>query len=97
MKQINEPIGEFTLEYEDWKIYKKSDNKYEYWHSPYPIMGECHYYKVSVEYDEERKWYNFEAEEYMEIYGSGGWSRWVNYTNELKDIIMDDVMRRVGK
>ncbi len=44
-----------------------------------------------------KKMYDFIAEEYAELYGSGGWSRWVDYTGELKSICLEDAMKRIGK
>jgi hypothetical protein len=93
---IREPIEIITIDYDEWKIFKMGDSHYEYRSYPFSIAADI-IQKIIIKYDIERDWYNFEAEEYCEVHGSGGWSKWINYSNETKDTLLNDAMDRIGK
>lgn len=95
-KQINEPIKIIEIDYDEWKVYEMEDGSYEYWFKPDSIVADCAQ-KITIKYNEERKMYDFIAEDYCEAYGSGGWSRWVNFSNEIRDTFLADAMQRIGK
>ncbi len=95
-QQINEPVDTIEIEYDVWKVYRINDQHYEYWLRPFSIAAELAQ-KITIKYDAEKEWYNFEAEKYAEVYGSGGWSRWVNYSNEIKDTFLNDAIERIIK
>ena len=86
-------VDTFDHGYEKWDIYKEADNSYSYQHFPDCTMGADIQYIITITFEEGR--YKFEAQEYFEIYGSGGWHRWTLYSDELKDIILKDAMERI--
>ena len=88
-------IDTFEHDYEKWDIYKESDTSYLYQHFPDCTMGADIVYAVTVTLKDGK--YEFDAQQYFEIYGSGGWRRWTDWKEELKDIILKDAMERIGK
>lgn len=88
-------IDTLEVDYDEWEIHKESDISYEYIHYPPSICGEDSQEKITVTLQEDGT-YKFDAQEYMEIYGSGGWNRWTDYKDELKDTILKDAMMRIN-
>ena len=90
---MNKPIDETMIDYDKWHIYKLSDTSYEYHHFQDSFCGEDQQYKIIITWKNDL--YNFDAQEYCEIYGSGGWSRWTDYEDIVKKTVLDDAMERM--
>lgn len=87
-------IDEIEHDYDTWYVYKKSDTSYEYSHWPDAFCGEDSQERITITLENGK--YNFDAENYFELYGSGGWSRWTDWEEELKDMILKDAMERIN-
>ena len=79
--------------YDEWYVFKINELSYEYKHFPMTCCGLDQEYKITISL--ENKMYKFDAKEYAELYGSGGWSRWTFWKDELKDILLKDVKERI--
>ncbi len=93
---MNESIDKIEIGYDEWKIYKINDLHYEYYHFPFSIGADIRY-KITIKYDIIKGYYNFNFEEYFEIYGSGGWGKWKNYDKKIKTVILEDIINRIKK
>lgn len=92
------PIDEFEVDWDTWYVYKESDSQYEYCHFPSSVMGEDQRYKVTITLKTDLLGnciYLWDPEEYCEIYGSGDWSKWTDYKDELREKLMADAMKRM--
>lgn len=90
---MDKPIDEIMIDYDKWYIYKLSDISYEYHHFQDSFCGEDRQYKITITL--QNSMYNFDAQEYCEIYGSGGWSKWTDYEDVVKTTILTDVIERI--
>jgi hypothetical protein len=91
---MSDCIDTFEHNYDEWEIHKIADNSYSYQHYPDCTMGADIQYAITITFEDGR--YKFDAQEYFEIYGSGGWHRWTDWKDELKDIILKDAMERIN-
>jgi hypothetical protein len=87
-------IDKLEVDYDTWYVYKKSDNSYEYSHWPDSQCGADMQNKITITW--ENGAYTFDAQDYCEIYGSGGWNRWTSWEEELKNIVLKDAMERIN-
>ena len=92
----NKKIDEIEIGYDGWDIYKISNKSYQYIHNPHTACGLDMQYQITITLDKKDN-YDFDAQEYGEIYGSGGWNRWTDYKDEVKDTILKDAMNRIEK
>lgn len=97
MNWKKEPLKIIKIGYDKWEVYKVSDFEYKYLYYPPVVIGADRCYRIVVKWNQETKRYNFNAEEYFEIYGSGGWSKWVDYSNEVREKLFTDAATRIGK
>lgn len=97
MSQKKDAIHIIEIGYDEWEVHKISDIEYKYLFYPNTCCGMDQLYRVVIKWDEETGRYDFNAEEYAEIYGSGGWSKWVRFTDEVKTTLFTDASQRIGK
>lgn len=88
-------VDTFEIDYDKWDIYKDSDTSYTYIHNPEITMGADMQYRIVITLQEDGS-YKFDAQDYIEIYGSGGWSKWTTYTDKVKDTILIDAIERIS-
>jgi len=91
-------IDKFKVDYEEWYVYKDSDTSYTYMHFPHSFVGEDERYKIIVSFMKNEmgeEAYLFDAQEYCELHGSGDWTRWTHWEDELKDKILEDIKSRI--
>jgi len=89
------PLDTLEIEENTWKVYELGENELEYIHFPFSIAADLAQ-RIIIRYSEEDNMYDFVAEEYAEIYGSGGWEKWDTYSDEVKSTCLADAIRRIG-
>jgi len=97
MSKKEDAIHTIKIGYDEWEVHKVSDTEYKYLFYPNCYCGMDQNYRIVISWNEKTGRYDFNAEEYTEIYGSGGWSRWVDFSNEVKTKMFTDAANRIGK
>jgi len=87
-------VDTFDINYDKWDVYKESDTSYQYIHNPDSFCGEDTQERIVITLLEDGS-YEFDAQNYFELYGGGGWSRWTSYKDEVKTTILTDAMKRI--
>lgn len=97
MSEEQKHIDKFEIGYDSWYVYKDSDTSYTYRHFPDSILADEQYQITITHITDElgNEMYQFDAQEYSEVYGSGGWSKWTSYEDKVRDKVMEDAMKRI--